>query len=589
MNNHTQTSPPSLRSTTAVVAAETARTRRVLFVGWFVFLMLGVAAILASRASAQGPAGAKPPAGKAGAAGNPAVAPAKPKPAPARVKPAPAADKKYDSLPINPNMEQPEALRRMQSAVRRLVTERDLASFSDLKAAQYYIQTYVPAKITQPDATDQISVLVSDLLQSYARAQRSGTPGATEFLKGLYIGMKPVAEGNYPPAARINAILVLGKLDSRPAGGDTPPVPLKYSFPVLLKIYQDVNNSDGVRAAALQGLQRSVVYGFPQLTEDDRKPLVAEMKKLLDEAAPMGRSPRAHAFMQRYAVDILEMIAPANDTTLATKLVSLSTSPEQPELIALYSASRLGAMKTLQGQVPEPNAVLESWSRRALKAFEDELARINGLDRRAPVSDQPPDPDAQIQKKATPMARGSMDGMESYEDQTMGSMEDYGTSMDMGDYGMDDYGMGGMGMGYGMPGMAPPVNPQPPEVIISRRKLNSALEQLQRGVTGMGTTGKPKTPGGLMTAADADQLEKITEWTDTIASVVAAMNVDTLDDRKKYVAELEAQIIVLKALAGVVDEDAVEAAPDATMPVLPIFSDFGGANPDAAVAAPPIN
>ncbi len=591
MNEQT---PPLPRSVATTAAAEPARSRRVLLVGWFLFMVLCVAALLASKASAQAaggkPAAAKAPAAAAAKPGAAKVGAIKPKPAPARPKAVAPANKNYDTIELKESLDEPNMVRRMQSAAKRLVTERDIAQFPDLAYAKGYINTYVPAKITQPDATDQISSLVSELLQSCQRAQTSGTPGAAEYLRGLYFGMKKVAEGNYPPAARINATLAIGSLDSRAASGDSPPIPLVQSYPILWGLYQNTNNPEGVRAAALQGLRRQVIYGFPQLTESKNAssaPLVAEMKKLLDEPSPDGRSPKAHAFLQRYAVDILEMLAPENDPALAKTLVSLSTSPDQPELIALYSASKLGAMKTLKGQVDEPSVVLQSWSRRALNAYQGELARLNGLERKAPVSDQPPDPDAQIVKKAKPAARGGAGGMGgNYEDEMGRGMDSYEDQMGPGmdSYSMDDMGGMGMGMGYGGMGMTVEANPQPAEVTISRRKLNSSVEQLQRGVTGSGTVGQPKEAAGLLTAAANEaSKDEIIDWIDTIAAVVTATNDPSLDTRVKYVKGLEEQIVILKALAGVVDENGDIDAPDATMPMMPMFP---GMTAEPAAAEP---
>ncbi len=564
--------PPSQAN--VVAAAETVRRHRALVISWFVFIILAAGAMVASRVSAQQPppkAGAKPAAGKPAAA-QPAAKPVARAPIPA------AAPVKYDVIAMHPAFADEKIVQRMERAAKGLVTQRDLASYSEMSYAKPYFLNYIPAKITQPEASGEISSLVNESLQLYIRAQRSRNPGGDQMLLWLDESMKKIATGNYSPAARINATLVLVKLEQKPISSDGPPVPYFRAYSTLLALYQDAKNPDGVRAAALQGVHRMVTYGFPLLPDNMKAPLSVEMKKLLKEATPAGRSPKAHAFMQRYAVDILDVIAPANDNSLATELVSLSTAKDQPDLIALYSAARLGTLPRLDGQVPEPATVLQSWSARALQAFEAELARLTALTRPVAVTDQPPAPEQMIQEKpkvTSPMGGMGMDS--GYEDMMEGSMMDpgYDESM-MGDsmnYDMEmmnGYGMGGYGMAV------PEANPQPPEVIASRKKLNYMLQQLQRGVTGSGVAGPPRQAGGLLKVAGEADKVTVENWVTTIGDVVTNLNDKTHDDREKYMEALRAQIAVLRELAGLAPapaaaDDGLPAMPvmDALMPVIP--------------------
>ncbi len=552
MNDRIQPEP----SSTAIAVTDSTKTRRTLLIAWFMFLVLSVATVLATRASAQ-------------------AAVAQPNPA------APAAAGKYDVMTLNPQFLDPAIKQKMERAAKALVTARDLNGFADLPYAKGYIDTYLPAKITQPDSLGEISPLINEVMQNYARCQKAGNPGAMKMVEWLFRGMGPVAQGNYQPAARINATLVLGKLDIRAATGETPPVPLKYSFPILLTLYQNPANPDGVRAAALQGLHRMALYGAGLLTQPERDALVAEMKKLLDEPVPENRSAKAHAFLQRYAVDVLDLLSAPNDKTLATQLVGISTNSEIPDLIALHSAARFGSMGQLKGSVPAAAIVLESWSKRALKAFEAELNRLNALDHPLPASEQPPDPETMVVTKPAVASGMGMGGMGEMDMGGMGSMDSgmggY-SEMDMGGgmEGYDDMGMGMMGMGMGM--MAPAANPQPPEVIASRRKLNHVLEQLQVGVSGSSVAGEPKTAGGLLTAVPDAEKKLVSDWIATIGSVIQGLNELTLDDRTKYKEGLEAQIVVLQGLAGV---EAKKADADAG-PVMPPV--FGFDDPAAPVS-----
>lgn len=526
-----------LMSSRVVTQARSDVRHRIAVTCWLLFLAAGAVSLLATRAVGQD---AGQGAGQQG---------------------------KYDSVPIHNAVKDPQVVRRMESAARMFATTRDLNGFQDKKAAVYYFERYVPAKITQPDAVSEISSLVGDAMGLLSRAQRSGAPASQQILPALFKGMRGVAQGNYHPAARINATLALGRMNLRPAerAAGNPPVPLSHSYDVLFALYQDESAPDGVRAAALQGLLRHAKLRFPAMSDEQRTALAAEMAKLLESEAPEGRSESAHAYLQRFAIDVLDVLRDPADKQLGEQLVAISTERKRPDLIALYSAARLGRFNGQLGDaVGSPANILEKWSARALQAFQDELARIEALERPDPASKQPPPPDQFLQRREEPQAAaagGYEDMMMGEEDMMMGEDmmgEDMmGEEMMMGEDMMME-----MGMGMGM--TQPRAKPQPPEVLISRRKLNHVLEQLHRGVSGSAEVGVPRQPGGLLAAVGEANQPAINDWLASIEQVVTNLNDEMHDDRKKYVAALNEQILVLRDLAG--DEaDAVEmeAGPDA--------------------------
>ncbi|MGB7343518.1 MAG: hypothetical protein WBD20_04860 [Pirellulaceae bacterium] len=477
----------------------------------------------------------------------------------------------YQVLPINPALEEPATFKKMETAAKAVSQARDLADVgaANGRMAAFYYSKYIPAKITQPDSVTEISKLIDTLRDRLSSAERSRAPGAGPMRRWIYDGLKPIAQGNYQPAARINAILFISKMDTAPANRQTqsPPVPLSVIPADLIPIYQDKTASDGVRAAALQGLHRYVVYAAPSLRDPLRSTLVTEMQQLLDSEAPEGRSKDAHAYLKRFAVDILASLRGATDADLSKKLISISTETKQHDLIALHSAARLGAMaEDMKGNVGSSAKVLDSWAIRAMRSFQYEIARLNAFERPTPATRQPAAADAMASAKKDetkkPSAASRMgSGMES--DMDYGA--DYGSGSDQyeGDMGME--GMDGMdgtddmyGGGYGgsMYGVVQ-ANPQPPEVLVSRRKLNHVLEQLHKGVSGSGAVGVPRTPGGLLAAVEDDQKQVVTEWITKMEGVITALNEPTLDTLEKYVEALDLQVAMLEEIAG---PEAVAAA-----------------------------
>ncbi|NND97474.1 MAG: hypothetical protein HKN47_09130 [Pirellulaceae bacterium] len=475
------------------------------------------------------------------------------------------ANGQFDVMKLNPALEEPATKKRMESAAKAYSTTRDLANVKDANIARYYYNVYIPTKITQPDAITEVSPLIDDVRTRMVSAQRSQAPGAKTIMGWLYSGLKPIAQGNYNPAARINAILFISRMDIAPAdrAKQTPPVPLPYIPTDFFPIYQDEANVDGVRAAALQAIHRYVMYAAPALKDPLKQNLITEMKKLLASDPPEGRSQDAHAYLQRFAVDILANLRGATDPELGKTLISISTETKKHDLIALHSALRIGRMSAdLKGNVDKTDDVLGSWSIRAMRSFQYEIARLNAMTRPSPVPRQPRAADANVgvktdeTKPKPPMAMG-MDRNEGMDD--MGMMQEMMEGSD--DMQMDDM-SAMMGDGMMMGGVVT-VNPQPPEVLLSRRKLNHVLQQLHTGVSGSGEPGLPKTAGGLLAAVEDADKPAVESWLTQMEEVVTALNDTALDTRETYIEALDAQVAMLRDIAG-----PAAAAKAATEPIV---------------------
>ncbi|WDQ19388.1 hypothetical protein [Rhodopirellula sp. P2] len=495
-----------------------------------------------------------------------------------------ATAQQYEVIELPAAAVTPERISGYERAAKTLATSRKPEQLTaDLKRnAMIYIEHIVPYTIVRKENLTKMGPMLVSLEKSLSGAQRINNPGKTDLLKYIYNGMTKVAKGNHIPAARINAVLVLGRLDSAPYDGATgrPPTPLAAAYPALFDtlvgLYENEEEVDGVRAAALQSLHRTAMYGFPSLTAENKAKLTQLMTDLLDAPAPADRDPKAHAYLQRFAVDILHYVSTPQDTTLGKQLISISTNEEQPDLIALYSASQLGDMTTqLKGQVADTEGVLKSWSRRAFDTVESELKRLKALDRTSamPVK-QPPSPDTFLgvkedKKKKKDKSRtggAMMGGGMGMDDAMMGGMgmDSMMDGMDMGmgmdGMGMDDM-MGGMGMGgMGMMGRMPAAKPQPPEVSLSRRRITSVLQQLLRGAVGSPLAEIPDTPAGLISAASEEDQKVLTSWVDDVRPIAEAINDDLLDDKKKWMESLEEQRVALAKLAGVELSDGEEDA-----------------------------
>ena len=494
----------------------------------------------------------------------------------------PGAKQPYRFNKMDPRYGSDKAVKSMKAEVRTFASTGD----GKMTYVNAYFTKYVYPMMTSEDGNQHISEIVGDLNSYLSRASKSGRTKVHQTLTAQTARvMKPIAEGNFQPSARIAATVMLGQLDQRLAdiANKRPAQPLSAALGILVSLYENENNGEGVRAAALTGIARHVAYGFPNIPADQKAKISKLMYDLLDAKPTQGRSPEVHAYLQRYAVDSLYYLQPDGDATLGEKLVSISSSEDSGDMIALHTASRIGSMsKAIEGKVKSPDRLISDWTGRAVGAFEAELERFTLMKRRAPVRGQPPAPDSFLRstkEKAKPSMDAMMGGMGQM-GPGAGAME--GMMGQMGGMG-DDAMMQAMMQGPGrmMMGGKPDINDQPPEIIMSRRQLNYVLQQVHAGVTGSPEKGMPSEPGGLLAAADENQKAGIQEWVEKIEVVIDGINDPVIDTEKAYLDAVGEQLKELKKLVG--DEAAVEA--DATMDELSkeiMGDDPLGADPVAA-------
>lgn len=472
-----------------------------------------------------------------------------------------------------------------------------------------YYQQYQFGKLMDASYVAQYGEITQSILQDLDRSQKTDSPAARALIGWIITGSRAIATNNFHPVARVNATLMLAQTDDQPAVLPAkPPVPAAAALPILVQLYTGAGSPDGVRAAALQGMLRHVQLGA--VTDPRFRSGIAKLAlDLVESDPPAGRSPAAHAFLQRYAVDLLALLADPNSSAkTAETFVSVSTQAAKPNLIAAYAASKIGRLQPGKAKVSNASKVLASWAARAAETVDQEIARIARLDPPVAVRDQPAMPTSPTAGgSAGAMGMGMAMGMPGgdmmmggdYDPSMMGEMEGMMPGSDM--MGGDMYG-GMLGM-PGMMGAGAPVAPQPLEVVTARRSINHVFQQLQVGVTGQQTVGPPRQPGGLMAAADPSEKDALDQWVTTFSEVATAINDKTLVDRKKFVEMLTEQSKILKELAGieVIDEPANPAGSDIANPLggdalgpelgaasATVQPAAAGSNPTAPAAGPPV-
>ena len=97
-----------------------------------------------------------------------------------------------------------------------------------------------------------------EFIDDFLSAKTPG-PARAAFISTVVQSMQNLATADdFHPAARINAVYVLGLLDSRAAGRDTAAVPSADAFTSLVNILTDESSPESLRVAAIAGIDRQL-------------------------------------------------------------------------------------------------------------------------------------------------------------------------------------------------------------------------------------------------------------------------------------------------------------------------------------------
>ncbi len=157
--------------------------------------------------------------------------------------------------------------------------------------------------------------------------------------------MADLSKGDYHPAVRVNAMLMIGELNAgEPATTSVLPVPLSEAVPVLTSAIEAKDQIDVVKIAAMVGLQRHCALGA--IKSDQAKAAVLKaILGLLNTRRPAGRTAAGDGWMRAQAAGILGMLKTTGKGNVAVtslgKLVADRTLPLSTRCAAAEAVGKL--------------------------------------------------------------------------------------------------------------------------------------------------------------------------------------------------------------------------------------------------------
>jgi hypothetical protein len=179
------------------------------------------------------------------------------------------------------------------------------------------------SQLTWASKVNETADLRARLRSDLRAAERAAKPDAFDRLTPLVLkSMLAIAHGpEYHPAARLNAMLLLGDLDARvTAGGTTRFVPHPEALPHLLAAVGAPGETvsgvdDSLRCAALHSLVRHG-KAAGQDSADRQAIIKAALAVASNDVVPKGRSQEVHEWVRRRSVIVLESTIKAGASDL---------------------------------------------------------------------------------------------------------------------------------------------------------------------------------------------------------------------------------------------------------------------------------
>ena len=280
----------------------------------------------------------------------------------------------------------------MRSSVQRDVRSilRGTTSLSEKQRLfDAWFNVYYFPLMTKVANVDKVDQMRRDLFEDSIQAARSAEAHDHLVITLTFPMMKSLAEGNYHPAVRYNAMLTIADLNAREArtvGNRTPPEPLPQALTYMLAALPREGLSDALRVAALYGIRRHVELdrkfpGYQPIPGNLKQQIMTAMEKIASaDQPPAGsdRSPDGHAWIRRMAIETLAALGYVGDGNKYVTLLDQVVADEGAAASLRCTAARsLGRFNYAGATGIDPMALAADLGNLAADACQTEVERMD--------------------------------------------------------------------------------------------------------------------------------------------------------------------------------------------------------------------
>jgi hypothetical protein len=244
-----------------------------------------------------------------------------------------------------------------------------------------YYQKYLLPRWTAPDDIAKLPAYRKELRNSHF-GRKSAAADVHDHLNRLVLNfMKDLVAGSYHPAVQVNAMLMIGELNSV----EQPPTPLPEALPLLTAALASSNVSDAVRAAALVGIQRHAAAGISDA--DARRSLTNALLKLVNSDLPSGTASAGRQWILAQAIQALASLESPGEGNVVYQAILKTVGNEKRSIATRdVAASALGQLNYSGANGIQPSEAAIALGQLVRDACADELNRSKSRKPAAPIS-----------------------------------------------------------------------------------------------------------------------------------------------------------------------------------------------------------
>lgn len=292
-----------------------------------------------------------------------------------------AAAQSYQQSPIADALNNRQTLN--QLTILRTAVLRGQQSLADNRDQfRLYYTGYLFPRMTQYSNPEIDITAIRDEIFSNLRFPNANEAAHAELVNVCLQAARGLAEGDYHPATRYNAMLIIGELNSVEGAVNVPPQPLSAALDVMLGTLRSAEQIDAVKVAALIGIQRHVqtlkARQQNELTSDRQQQITQTMLALLNGPPPAGRDPQGHAWIERQAIEILALLGQVGDQDQVFQaFLEAMSSPTNPLFLRCAAAKGLAELTYPGNFSTDSNVVYRQLGLLAYDCCQRELDRVN--------------------------------------------------------------------------------------------------------------------------------------------------------------------------------------------------------------------
>jgi hypothetical protein len=229
-----------------------------------------------------------------------------------------------------------------------------------------------------PSTGDKVPALRTKAYKNIIRGAAKNP--ALDYVNSLLLkGCTAILRGNYPPASKINALLLIGELNDSDATNNVKPLP--GALPVLTMALNVPERMDYLKPPAMVGLKR---FAQERAIPPAEAPKLQEalLKLVNQQDAPPGRTASAHSFLRRSAAEVLAAMGdPGPDNRVLKALAGIAADPNARLSLRCSMARQIGELKFPPDAKVDLQQVASALGRQTVENCRQELTRADAEDR----------------------------------------------------------------------------------------------------------------------------------------------------------------------------------------------------------------